>query len=288
VGTWPCELMAADVYDTGLLEDYAKRIRATMVKSMRESRLHTGWTFPNSEYEESMLGMLDAVLTGARASAFFGSFVPFVRKVADYGVDKSLVQMVLKLTSPGVPDIYNGSELWDLSMVDPDNRRPVDYALRIRLLTQIDDALSADRAGYMRELRREWCDARIKLATLVTLLRHRQHHETLYATGDYQPLLASGARADDLCAYARTRNGDRLLVAAVRRGYRNEGSRAWEDTVLPLPEALRKSSWHELLTGRVISMEGETVAPDTLFAELPVVVLVSGAPTGPEIRDGAQ
>jgi (1->4)-alpha-D-glucan 1-alpha-D-glucosylmutase len=288
VGTWPCELMAADVYDTGLLEDYAKRIRATMVKSMRESRLHTGWTFPNSEYEESMLGMLDAVLTGARASAFFGSFVPFVRKVADYGVDKSLVQMVLKLTSPGVPDIYNGSELWDLSMVDPDNRRPVDYALRIRLLTQIDDALSADRAGYMRELRREWCDARIKLATLVTLLRHRQHHETLYATGDYQPLLASGARADDLCAYARTRNGDRLLVAAVRRGYRNEGSRPWEDTVLPLPEALRKSSWHELLTGRVISMEGETVAPDTLFAELPVVVLVSGAPTGPEIRDGAQ
>src|SRR5579862_4384226 len=107
-----------------------------MIKSMRESRLHTGWAFPNGDYEEATLNLIDGALTGSRANAFVGSFVPFVRTVANCGVDKSLAQTVLKLTCPGVPDIYNGSELWDLSMVDPDNRRPVDYVQRAQLLEQ--------------------------------------------------------------------------------------------------------------------------------------------------------
>jgi (1->4)-alpha-D-glucan 1-alpha-D-glucosylmutase len=278
LGTWPCELLAADVRDAEPLKDFANRIRGAMVKSMRESRLHTGWAFPDSSYEEAMLGMIDAALTGSRASAFLGSFAPFARKVADCGVDKSLIQLVVKLTSPGVPDLYNGSELWDLSMVDPDNRRPVDYALRARLLQQLDERLAADRARCMRELRQEWCDGGIKLATLATLLRHRRQHEGLYSEGDYQPLPAGGARADDLCAYARARNGDKLLVALVRRGHRGDGSKAWEDTLLAVPEALRRSDWHELLTGRVISLESEAVHPSELFGQLPVIVLSSSGP----------
>ncbi|HWW19965.1 MAG TPA: malto-oligosyltrehalose synthase [Steroidobacteraceae bacterium] len=275
LGTWPCELMTSEVRDAQLSKDYAQRIRGAMVKSMRESRLHTGWAFPNAEYEEATLGMIDAALTGARSSAFLSSFLPFVRKVADCGVDKSLIQTVVKLTSPGVPDLYNGSELWDLSMVDPDNRRPVDYALRTRLLRQIDERLAADRALGMSELRRNWCDAGIKLATIATLLRHRRDHERLYAEGDYQGLPASGARADDLCAYTRHRNGDKLLVAAVRRAHRADGSKQWEDTVLPVPEALRREQWHELLTGRLVALREDTVGPADLFAELPVVVLAS-------------
>jgi (1->4)-alpha-D-glucan 1-alpha-D-glucosylmutase len=273
LGTWPCELLTTDARDPSLLEGYAQRIRATLVKSMRESRLHTGWAFPNSEYEEAMLGMIEAALTGSRASAFLGSFVPFVRKVADCGVDKSLIQTVMKLTCPGVPDLYNGSELWDLSMVDPDNRRPVDYALRTRLLHHIDERLAADRARGMSELRCEWYDGGIKLSTIATLLRHRRDHEQLYSEGDYQGLPASGARADDLCAYARNRNGDKLLVAAVRRAHRADGSKDWEDTLLPLPEPWRKSAWRELLTGRQIALGDEFVRPAELFGQLPVVVL---------------
>jgi (1->4)-alpha-D-glucan 1-alpha-D-glucosylmutase len=192
-------------------------------------------------------------------------------------VDKSLIQTVVKLTSPGVPDLYNGSELWDLSMVDPDNRRPVDYTLRAKLLERLDQRLHADRGQTMRELRRDWHDGAIKLATVATLLRHRQQYQPLYADGDYQALPATGQRADDLCAYARNRNGDKLLVAAVRRGFAGQALKDWEDTRLPIPEGFRRTAWRELLTGRGISLQAEMLHPAELFEELPVVVLTSQA-----------
>jgi len=279
LGAWPCELLGSDAPDPDQLREFAERVRNTMVKSMREARVHTGWAFPNSEYENATLALIDAALTGNRASAFLNSFVPFVRSVANSGVDKSLVQTVLKLTSPGVPDLYNGTELWDLSMVDPDNRRPVDYALRARRLQEIDTRMLDDRAQCMRELRRDWCDAGIKLATIATLLRHRRTHEALYEQGDYQPLSATGQRADDLCAYARTRNGDRMIVAVNRRT-RPDKRDDWRETQLPIPEHLRRASWHELLTGRSIQIQGETIQPSVLFAELPVAVLIVPADPG--------
>jgi (1->4)-alpha-D-glucan 1-alpha-D-glucosylmutase len=270
LGSWPCELLDPAVQDAEQMRSYVGRVRQAMLKSIREARVHTGWAFPNAEYEEATLGLIDGALTGNRASAFLGSFLPFARRVADYGVDKSLIQSVVKLTSPGVPDLYNGSELWDLSLVDPDNRRPVDYALRARLLKGVDDALSADRSGAMREMRQNWCDARIKLATLVTLLRHRQEHEALFADGDYQPLPANGERADDLCAYARTRGNRILIVAAARRRAALED---WRDTLLTIPESLRRSSWRELLVGRPLKFDSDSVRPTELFVDLPVAVL---------------
>ena len=109
---------------------------------MREARVHTGWAFPNAEYEDATMSLIDAALTGSRAGAFLAAFLPFARRLAAAGAHNSLVQTVLKLTAPGVPDLYNGSELWDLSMVDPDNRHEVDYALRRRML----DA-ARERAG---------------------------------------------------------------------------------------------------------------------------------------------
>jgi (1->4)-alpha-D-glucan 1-alpha-D-glucosylmutase len=273
LGAWPCELLRGDTPDAGQLQAFAERIRNTMVKSMREARVHTGWAFPNAAYEDATLGLIDAALTGNRAGAFLTSFVPFVRQIANCGVDKSLVQTVLKLTSPGVPDLYNGSELWDLSMVDPDNRRPVDYMLRASLLQQIDARLQIDRAAGMRELRRDWCDGAIKLATIATVLRHRQTHGTLYSDADYQPLPAAGQRADDLCAYARTRSGENLIVVATRRARRSGIADEWGDTLLPVPEHLRRQSWLELLTGRSIVLQADTLRPSDLLADLPVAVL---------------
>jgi (1->4)-alpha-D-glucan 1-alpha-D-glucosylmutase len=275
LGAWPCELLEPGALDEHALHDFAQRVRATMVKSLRESRRHTGWAFPATDYEEAALSLIDTALTGNRAAAFLGSFVPFVHKVADCGVDKSLIQTVLKLTSPGVPDLYNGSELWDLSMVDPDNRRPTDYALRAQRLQQIDERLESDRIQCMRDLRRDWRDGGIKLAAIATLLRHRQNHEQLYAEGDYQPLPASGARADDVCAFARTRNGKRLIVAVARRGSRSQAATAWQDTALPIPEGLRRGHWRELLSGRVLDLQSETAWASQLFAELSVAVLES-------------
>jgi (1->4)-alpha-D-glucan 1-alpha-D-glucosylmutase len=286
LGAWPCELLRGDTPDAAQLQAFAERIRNTMLKSMREARVHTGWAFPNAAYEDATLALIDAALTGNRAGAFLTSFVPFVRQIANCGVDKSLVQTVLKLTSPGVPDLYNGTELWDLSMVDPDNRRPVDYALRANLLRHIDARLQIDRAACMRELRRDWCDAGIKLATIATVLRHRQAHERLYSEGDYQSLPAAGQRADDLCAYARTRSGDSMIVVATRRARRSGDHDEWRDTLLPVPEHLRRHSWLELLTGRSIALQGDSLRPSELFADLPVAVL--SAPADPDTAGAGQ
>jgi (1->4)-alpha-D-glucan 1-alpha-D-glucosylmutase len=270
LGSWPCELLDPDAQDADQMRSYVGRVRQAMLKSVREARVHTGWDFPNAEYEEAVIALIDGALTGNRASTFLGSFLPFARRVADRGVDKSLIQTVVKLTSPGVPDHYNGTELWDLSLVDPDNRRPVDYALRARLLQEVDELMCADRAAAMRQLRQNWGDARIKLATLVTLLRHRQAHESLYTDGDYQPLPAAGARADDLCAYARTHGSQTLMVAAARRRVALED---WQDTMLVIPAHLHRGSWRELLTGRRVKLSAESVQPTALFVDLPVAVL---------------
>ena len=280
LGAWPCELMDLNSLDARQLREFSGRVRNTMLKSMREARVHTGWAFPNTEYEEAMLGLIDTALTGNRATAFLGSFVPFVRTVADGGVDKSLIQIALKLTCPGVPDLYNGTELWDLSMVDPDNRRPVDYVRREQQLRQIDARLEHDRLQCMRELRRDWCDGGIKLATIVTLLRHRQTHESLYSDGDYQPLPSTGARADEICAYARARNGDRLIVVVARRARRHDAriDDYWQNTVIALAEHLRRDTWQELLSGRTIPLRTESISAAEILADLPLAVL--SAPAG--------
>ena len=123
--------------------------------------------------------LIDTALIGARAGAFMAAFLPLAREVALAGMHNSLVQTVVKLTAPGVPDLYQGSELWDLSMVDPDNRRPVDLARRSQMLQELDAALLAGRGELMPQLLREWRDGRIKLAVIATLLRHRAAHHHL-------------------------------------------------------------------------------------------------------------
>ena len=153
VGTWPVELLD-DVSDGAPIAAYAERLKATMVKSMREAKVHSTWAAPDAAYEDAMLTFVEEALDLSRSAAFLDSLLPFVRTVARFGAHNSLIQTVLKLTCPGVPDIYQGSELWDLSMVDPDNRRPVDYGLRERALDDVLKALASDRpvpSGSSRE-----------------------------------------------------------------------------------------------------------------------------------------
>jgi (1->4)-alpha-D-glucan 1-alpha-D-glucosylmutase len=226
-----------------------------------------------------MTSLIDAALTGARAGAFFAAFLPFARRVAVAGAHNSLVQTVLKLTAPGVPDIYNGTELWDLSMVDPDNRRPVDYALRARMLDQIEAGLAADRSACLRQLWQHWHDGRIKLATIATLLQHRREVPDLYTEGDYQPLPALGAHAEELCAFART-HGPQVLIVAVARGSRRRQQPDFvDDTMVNVPEALHRRQWRELLTGRALQLASGQFRAAELFADLPVAVLAQ-APVG--------
>jgi (1->4)-alpha-D-glucan 1-alpha-D-glucosylmutase len=296
LGSWPCELLGGDAEDldsgtSEALRAYAERVRATMTKSMREARAHTNWAFPNSEYEDAMSALIDAALTGNRAGAFLAAFLPFARALALTGIHNSLIQSVVQLTAPGVPDLYNGNELWDLSMVDPDNRRPVDYALRARLLEQITPHLQRDRAGCVAQLLRDWRTGGIKLALITTLLQHRRAHAALYDDGDYQAMPCAGPRADEICAYARTLQDAALIVAVARFPRRREQLDFDDTTTLSPPPALQRTHWRELLTGRTLTLASEGIAARALFQTLPVAVLVptpTPAPAGPHTAHGAE
>jgi (1->4)-alpha-D-glucan 1-alpha-D-glucosylmutase len=280
LGSWPCELLAIESPVPGLA-DFSERVSRTMVKSMREARVHTSWAFPNSEYENAMTALIAGILGGSRSGTFLAAFLPFTRRVAAAGVHNSLLQTVIKLTAPGVPDLYNGTELWDLSMVDPDNRRPVDYAARTQMLEEIDAQMSANRAECMRRWWHDWQDGRIKLATIATLLRHRLKNAGFYGEADYQALPTMGVHADQVCAYARTHGEQRLIIAALRGSRRREQPNLALDAQIAVPEALRCGRWQELLIGGALAGGGGFLDAATLFADLPVAVLEPQAPASP-------
>lgn len=275
LGSWPCELLDERECQGEAMNAFTQRVHQTMLKSMREARVHTSWAFPNAHYEDAMSALIDLGLTGSRANAFMAAFLPFARQVAQCGVHNSLIQTAIKLTAPGVPDLYTGSELWDLSMVDPDNRRPVDYTLRVELLQQMEAALSSDRSALLPQLLQQWCDGRIKLAVIACLLRHRSEQPDLYTHGDYQPLPATGPRAEEIGAYARTHGEQRLIVAFARYARRRETSGFDDSTLVPVPESFGGGPWHEILSGRELSVGGNGLEPGVLFSQLPVAVLAS-------------
>ncbi len=266
LGTWPLELIESD--DPEILKVYAERLKGTLTKAMREAKVHTTWAMPDEAYESGTLAFVDAALTGPRSKAFLEAFRPFARKIARLGVRNGIVQTVLKLTLPGVPDFYQGTELWDLSMVDPDNRRPVDFSSRERLLDAVEAELAADRAAAMARFMKDWPDGRVKLATAATLLAFRRDHAALFAEGDYEPVAADGPDADRICAFTR-RHGDARMVVAVARFPGQCGAKSWDDTTLPL-----HGPWTDLLSGRTLTARDGALDAAQIFDILPAAVLV--------------
>jgi (1->4)-alpha-D-glucan 1-alpha-D-glucosylmutase len=276
VGAWPAELTCAGPLDPGAVATFRERLEGAMVKSVREAKLHSTWTSPNTAYEEAVLGFVRVALDTSRPNAFLDGFLPFQERVARLGYRNSLVQTALKLTLPGMPDIYQGAELWDLSLVDPDNRRAVDYETRDRLLTGTMSELAIDRHGAMRALLENWHDGRCKFAVIQTLLAARGRHEILFAKGGYEPLTTSGPRADQICAFARMHGKDQLLVVAARFPSRHETDTAWGETCVAWPAGFNgAASWFDLLTGKAVSRRmGEALPMDEVLDVLPVAVMV--------------
>ena len=273
IATWPPELLRGPIA-ADALAPYAERVRGAMTKVMREAKVHSTWAAPDENYEAAMLGLVDSVLLGQQADRFLQSFLPLAERVARLGVQNSLVQTVLKLTMPGMPDIYQGAELWDLSMVDPDNRRPVDYGFRMQALSELDDALGHDKASAMAGYLEAWGDGRIKLAVVSALLELRQEQPQLFVKGSYHPLHAEGPAADQICAITRAHEGQSVAVAVARFPGRRERSAFETGTRLHLPEAAA-GGFRDLLTGRTFP-QGESLEASALFEILPVAVLVPG------------
>ena len=282
VGAWPLNSP-----DPAEWEEFGGRIERYMTKALREAKFHTSWASPNSEYEGATADFIRSILREHPENRFLAAMREFQQRVSRLGMFNSISQTVLKLTSPGVPDIYQGTELWDFSLVDPDNRRPVDYAGRRRLLREMQSGRAAgDPAAFARGLLDSMEDGRIKLfVTSRTLCARKQRHE-LFEKGDYLPLAVRGARSDCVCSFARKRNGH-LVVVVVPRLYASLlsgntlnplGREIWGDTCIKVPSAFAKRTFTNVYTGEHFPTHtgnAHAFSVSSLLSDFPVALLVS-------------
>ncbi|KAA0573749.1 malto-oligosyltrehalose synthase [Azospirillum sp. B21] len=268
LGAWPAELTGASVeqIEQSAMTAFAERIVGAMTKSMREAKVHSTWAAPNEAYEGAVVSFIHDALDVTRRNAFLEAFLPFQATLARIGMVNGLSQTLLKLTSPGVPDIYQGCELWNLSLVDPDNRLPVDYDARRRLLEEVEDVVER---GAVAGLLERWTDGAVKLAVTRQALAVRAEKPEVFSAGEYLPLEATGDRADHVVAYARRAGDDTVVVAVPRLVGQLGESPDWGNTAIPLPRGTR---WRNRLTGAEVE-GGDAVSVATLFGDLPVALL---------------
>ena len=249
LGAWPGD-------SSSTLTD---RLVEAMRKSLREARLRSNWRRPDAVYEGKVEAFIRVALEGSRDNPFLTDFSRFEQSMAAHGALNGLIETVLKLTAPGVPDIYQGAELWEQSLVDPDNRRPVDFALRRRLLA----------AGELPWAAFEhFRDGAVKLAVIGRLLKLRSAHPALFAEGSYEPLAVGGADAERVCAFLRRRDETALLVAVRLYPWRPEGTMS-----IGLSADLAALRWHDALGDEV----ADPSAPLAFRGPLPLIVRIGTA-----------
>jgi (1->4)-alpha-D-glucan 1-alpha-D-glucosylmutase len=272
IASWPAELSPPLALETTKLTEYSKRLQAAMTKSLREARVRSNWISPDTEYEKAVTEFIRDALNPEVSGTFLENFLPFHERVARMGVHNSLVQMVLKITSPGVPDFYQGSELWDLNLTDPDNRQPVDFAMRGRLLESVREFSAEDRACSLSQLFKNWHDGRIKLALLAVLLNFRRDHRGLFETGAYEPLSCKDCEEPRVCAYLRTAERGVCLVAASLDARLQPPD--YRGIKLDLGIRADVLQWRDVIMGRSVHSENGAIDLPEIFASLPVAVLI--------------
>jgi (1->4)-alpha-D-glucan 1-alpha-D-glucosylmutase len=276
LGAWPWGAESPD-------EAFVDRIDAFMLKAARESQVHTSWISPNTGYEDALRRFVRGALDGARPNPFLADLPALRDLVAHVGAFNALSQQLLKLTSPGVPDIYQGTELWDQSLVDPDNRRPVDFRLRTRLLRELGRRKPGRRLAV--DLLRTKADSRVKLYLTSRALGYRREHPALFARGDYLPLAAEGERAENVVAFAR-RDEEREVIVAVPRLIASLvgkeladpiGAEVWGDTRLIVPNATPGARYRDIFSDATIAAaaaeEGAALPLAEVLAALPFALL---------------
>jgi (1->4)-alpha-D-glucan 1-alpha-D-glucosylmutase len=242
-----------------------------MAKALHEAKINTSWIQPNEEWDAAMQDFVAKILDCSARNKFLLIFLPVAKEIARLGAINSLTQTLLKLTSPGVPDIYQGNEIWDYSLVDPDNRRPVDYNRRREMLAALPGATPD-------ELVRAWPDGRIKLFLTQRVLRFRREHADLFQRGEYLPLRASGMFAESCISFGRRLTDKWIAVIAPRLssrvGFPPVGER-WKDTAIEFPEAFSLEKAHDLFTCRPIRYHNRRVLVSDALSVLPFAVITN-------------
>lgn len=288
IGTWPLRPM-----DAGESGQYRERIQAYMRKAVREAKLRTSWANVRADYEAALHQFIDAALDDNANNLFVADLRAVQGKIARLGLVNSLAQTLCKLTAPGVPDIYQGTEIWDCSLVDPDNRRAVDYRHRSALLAQLESA-GEPNAALAEELVRTLEDGRAKLHVIRTVLGFRHRHERLFSEGDYMPATARGVHQRNVCAFLR-RGAAPLATLTVFPRLCGRlslevplAAELWGDTMIEIPRKAAGRRWSNLLDGSSVEAVSlgtrRAIRVSDALRHFPVALLLSepareGAPT---------
>lgn len=260
--------------------DFRERVKLYIIKAIREAKIHTAWLKPDSEYENSVMTFIDKILKSPTGSHFMEAFIPFQKKIAWYGMLNSLSQTLIKIISPGVPDFYQGSEFWDLNLVDPDNRRPVRFETRISHLRKMRKRCSGKgKMQLIKEVMAAYEDGRIKLFLINCTLRARREKEDLYREGSYLPLEVRGKCDDHVIAFAR-RDKKNVSLAIAPRFFTSlaeekvypVGEAVWKDTAVFLPDEMQTLKWRDVITGEEVP-ETNSVLVGRILRHFPVSLL---------------
>jgi (1->4)-alpha-D-glucan 1-alpha-D-glucosylmutase len=261
------------------LHPFRERMKEYIIKAVREAKVHTAWLKPDAEYESAFISFLEEILDPPEGNLFLKEFLPFQRKVVHYGIFNSLSQALIKITSPGVPDFYQGTELWDLNLVDPDNRRPVDFQKRRTFLGEIREKDNGDIINLVTDLFHTREDGRIKLFLIYRALKARKEHPELFQKGAYFPLEAAGKFNDNIIAFARSHGGKwavtivpRFLFTVIREGEYPLGQEVWDDTHIPLPDEI-VHKWKNVITGQFLKSNNKLIIGEVL-KHFPVALLM--------------
>lgn len=300
LGAWPMEFASAPVPETAPAA-FVQRINTFMQKAIREAKVHTSWIDQDPGYSDAVARFVSRVLAGEGAKRFLTSFVPFARRLSVPGAINALAQVAIKIAAPGVPDFYQGSELWELSLVDPDNRRLVDYEHRRALLASLTPLIAhaegenpTTAGADLDDVVSSWTDGRVKMLVTACGLRFRRRHADFMTSASYEPLVVEGPRADQVVAFLRAgpdgagSDGNLVLiaprlVAGLTSGDTLHcGDAAWADTRVRLPErfasAARSSlAFRDVVTGAAVAMTENVPGIDIAraWARLPVALLWS-------------
>ncbi|MDD2058838.1 malto-oligosyltrehalose synthase [Pseudomonas sp. GD03860] len=272
LGSWPLNL---DPDDALALQGYAQRLQQWQRKALREAKLRSSWNAPNDAYEQACLNFIDALLLDPQNQQLRHSLAQAADTLACPGALNSLGQCLLRMTAPGVPDLYQGNEFWDLSLVDPDNRRPVDFATRRQGL---------DESTTVAQLLEDWRSGRVKQALINQVLKRRQDYPGLFAEGRYLPLQVRGRHAERVVAFARVGDSAQAIVIVPRLACALLGdspiplipAQNWDDTHLLLPPALPPANYTGLFATSVVTPSKELLL-SAVLKEFPVNVLIDHA-----------
>jgi (1->4)-alpha-D-glucan 1-alpha-D-glucosylmutase len=265
-------------FDERDFPNFTDRVKEYMIKAVREAKEESDWNAPDRAYEEALTTFIDRILKPGAGNSFLQQFLRFQKKVAWYGIFNSLSQTLIKIIAPGVPDFYQGTELWDFAFVDPDNRKPVDFETRSALLRRLVERAQADLPALLHDMLQNREDGRSKLFLIHRALKVRRANVRLFRSGSYDPLRVEGKHADHIIAFRRADGrsaaiaiAPRFLTALILEGEYPFGREVWQDTAVVLEEG---GSWKETITGADAPRKGDRIYVGDVLKSFPVGLLL--------------